>query len=115
MSDLLVAVRDGWCCVRCGDQLAPWMEFSIHHRILGNRKDNRPSNLILLCGSGTTKCHLWVHQHGRDSRAAGWIVSRHGPREATLDIPVLYACPPNGRTPGEWLIDDGYGLLSEAA
>lgn len=92
--------RDQGRCVRCGRHLEG-IQASLHHRILGNRTDNRPSNLIWLCGSGTTGCHLWVHANGTASRDAGWIVSRHGPRENTLTVAVRYAVPDLAR-----LLDD---------
>ena len=82
--------RDGFRCVRCGKPVAYGRD-SIHHRILGNRKDNRPSNLIALCGSGTTGCHGWVHSHPAEAREYGWIVSRFTQRALTPDASVFYA------------------------
>ena len=45
---------------------------------------NKPSNLILLCGSGTSGCHGWVEHYRDDARAAGYIVRRG---ENTTDVP----------------------------
>lgn len=33
-----------------------------------------PSNIVELCGSGTTGCHGWVHQHVREAERLGLIV-----------------------------------------
>ncbi len=95
-----VRTRDKFC-VRCGAEGS-----QVHHRILGKRKDNRASNLILLCGA----CHVIVHEHSRESRGNGWIVTRHGPRDATVSVPVFYAQP--GRN-GWYTIDDQFGLTKE--
>jgi len=70
-----IGLRDEWRCWRCGYLRLAAALSSIHHRKLrkqGGR--DAPSNLILLCGSGTTGCHGWVHAHPRDSRDKGWLV-----------------------------------------
>ena len=38
---------------------------------------NLPSNLLTLCGSGTTLCHGWVTDHPGEARDAGLSVSLH--------------------------------------
>lgn len=43
------------------------------------------SNLMLLCGSGTTGCHGWVTVNPHKSRHNGWTVLRHQEPE---QIPV---------------------------
>lgn len=103
----LIHDRDGGRCVRDGAVLSPQPgSYSEHHRILGNRADNRPSNKLSLCGSGTTGCHGWVHAHPREAREKGWIVTRHGPRDATRTVPVWYSQP--GLRTGWYLLgDDG--------
>ncbi len=62
----------------------------MHHRqargMGGTRKVDRASNLVMLCGSGTTGCHGWVESHRTQSLADGWLVRQ------TADpalIPVL--------------------------
>lgn len=37
---------------------------------------NRPSNLMALCGSGTTGCHGWIEHNREEARENGWLVSR---------------------------------------
>lgn len=74
--------RRAWsCCERCGiPVLRNRGGYSIHHR-----RRRRPefdgvhaaANLLLLCGSGTTGCHGWVHGHPLDSRTEGFIVSTY--------------------------------------
>lgn len=85
---LAVCERDGWQCFRCGlyCQTGP---HSVHHRVLGNRADNRFSNLILLCGSGTLGCHAWVHHNPREAMAHGYIVTKFG-STPTWEVPVTH-------------------------
>ena len=42
-------------------------------------------NLILLCGTGTTGCHGWVHNHPAESYEAGWLVHSW---DEPLEVPV---------------------------
>lgn len=46
---------------------------------------NLPANLVLLCGSGTTGCHGWVHANPRDAQLLGWIIPRWA---EPLEVPV---------------------------
>jgi len=103
--------RDGAQCVCCGTPLAG-QRYSVHHRIYGNRGDNRPSNLVTLLGTGTTLHHMQAHR--RKSTWAipnGYAVSRHAAREATLVVPVWYYQPALGRV-GWFLLDDDGGLTA---
>lgn len=43
------------------------------------------SNLVLLCGSGTTGCHGWVHSNVRVATELGLIVSQWG---VPSEVPV---------------------------
>jgi hypothetical protein len=79
--------RDGERCVRCGVSLK-LVSGSRHHRQRRAVGGHTPSNLILLCGSGTTGCHGWVHSHPDDSRADGYIVPANGRARPRL-IPIL--------------------------
>lgn len=74
----LVDARDGESCVRCGRSL--WsVPGSRHHRkprsVAGLSERHTAANLVLLCGSGTTGCHGWVHSHVADAEAHGWLLS----------------------------------------
>jgi hypothetical protein len=68
----LIVEREDQCCFRC----LGWAEGgSIHHRKLRSRGGrNDPSNLMLLCGSGTTGCHGWVHSNVLAATALGYMV-----------------------------------------
>jgi hypothetical protein len=105
---LKVYDRDAHCCVRCGRPARGELgvDYSLQHRAKrSGGVDNRPCNLILLCGSGTTGCHGWVEDHPiLAADEGGWAVSRYADPAMK---PVLI------RTPyGEWwkyLTDDfGY-------
>jgi hypothetical protein len=55
-------------------------EINVHHRRLRSQGGrDTPENRALLCGSGTTGCHGWVHAHPKLAMASGWIVSAFGP------------------------------------
>ncbi|MCH9274980.1 HNH endonuclease [Bifidobacterium amazonense] len=74
----LVLCRDSYRCVICGRDLdAQWSGYSIHHRRLrshGGVDLNHASNLICLCGSGTTGCHGDVHADPDLAYRHGWLV-----------------------------------------
>lgn len=85
----LVDMRDKQRCVRCGKSLYN-IPGSRHHRKLRSHASKAemhlPSNLIDLCGSGTTGCHGWVHSHPHEAREHGWIVSAYQtPTEVAVD------------------------------
>lgn len=82
----LVDERDGYSCVRCGRSLRV-TSGSRHHRQRRAVGGHSAPNLILLCGSGSTGCHGWVHEHPREARAAGYIVRADGLVQAP-EIPV---------------------------
>lgn len=74
----VVRERDDWRCVRC----AAVGLLSTQHRIargMGGSSDpriNQPSNLITLCGSGTTGDHGWVEAHPDLAKAVGLACPR---------------------------------------
>lgn len=83
----LVRWRDRDQCRRCGAQT-----WQIHHRKprgMGGTRDpliNGPSNLVLLCGTGTTGCHGWVETNRTEARLQGWLVSQYAdPRYQPID------------------------------
>lgn len=91
----LVMERDGFSCSWCGRQLLTGPR-SLQHRQargMGGRPDgdaNRPSNLLLLCGTATTPggCHLWAEQRSEEARVAGlWVPSWQDPAA----VPVLHS------------------------
>lgn len=82
----LVDERDQERCVRCGRSLHV-THGSRHHRQLRRHGDHSPANLILLCGSGTTGCHGWVHAHPALAYEMGWMLRSWQTAEAH---PVAY-------------------------
>lgn len=88
-------------CERCGLVFAN----NAHHR--KNRSQGGRdvlSNLLLLCGSGTTGCHGWITEHPSESYNNGWAVRSFLSPEA---VPVLYR--------GQLVHLDDLGNLSEVA
>lgn len=82
--------------MRCGRPTG-----QIQHRWpRGRGGDNRPSNLILMCGSSTTGCHGWAEtQQRRIATDQGWFIES-GEDPATK--PVL-------TRRGLVVLDDNYG------
>lgn len=87
-----VDFREGYRCLRCGRSLSdpPVGGFSRHHRQRRAVGLHTYSNLILLCGSGTTGCHGWAHANPNKARRDGLIIdaNRRPPIE-TAEVPVL--------------------------
>lgn len=90
----LVYERDGHACARCGRTGDESGRCSLHHRRArgagGDKlgRSARPSNLLVLCGSGTTGCHGWVESHRAEAEAHGWLL-RHTIADPA-DVPVLW-------------------------
>ena len=60
-------------CALCG--LVIWENGSRHHRLLRSRGGgDEISNRVLLCGSGTTGCHGWVHANPAEATDLGFMV-----------------------------------------
>lgn len=98
-----VRQRDSYRCVRCGKSPADAVLSTQHRQARGmggtrRASVNAPSNLITLCGTGTTGCHGWVEAHPVEARANGWAVASWDNPATT---PVL--------TPRGWvLLDDDF-------
>ena len=55
-----------------------------HHRVLGNRSDNRPCNILLV----DDEIHRWIHDNPAEAMELGWIVSKHDdPENVSVAIP----------------------------
>ncbi|PLS26010.1 HNH endonuclease [Bifidobacterium parmae] len=83
----LVLGRDEHRCQLCETYLRPgqWPGVSIHHRLLrsqgaGCAELHEASNLVSLCGTGTTGCHGWVHSHIERAKALGYLIPATDPR-----------------------------------
>jgi hypothetical protein len=90
----LVLERDEYRCVCCGKPVSdgPWS--TQHRRARGNGgtsrpEINRPSNLIILCGSATSPggCHLWCERRSTEAEDLGYVVSLNS-KEDPADVPV---------------------------
>lgn len=65
-----IAGRAGWLCERCGQAGT-----SVHHR--KKRSQGGPwswTNLVFLCGTGTTGCHGWVEHNPNEAEWEGFHV-----------------------------------------
>lgn len=87
----LIDRRDGETCRRCGHLV--WGVFSRHHRIPrgagGSARVDRVSNILLLCGSGTTGCHGWVESHRTDAELLGYLLPKLNQSIDPADEPVF--------------------------
>jgi 5-methylcytosine-specific restriction protein A len=92
----LVKERDAFRCVVCGRPVGS--DHSVHHRRnrgtggSSNPRINLPSNLLLVCGSGTTLCHGEITNNANRAKAleAGWVVPLNAKIEPAA-VPVTHA------------------------
>lgn len=80
----LVDQRDDHRCRRCGRTwLDDFCDFSRHHRIPhgagGSALVDRASNVVTLCGSGTTGCHGHVEENREESEILGYLLPKLNP------------------------------------
>ena len=62
-----------------------------HHRVLGNREDNRPVNILVV----DDEVHRWIHDHPAEAMELGWIVSKHDdPENVSVCIPKTILTEP---------------------
>lgn len=107
---LTVLRRDGYACVRCGISVVG-RPYSLQHRKRRSQGGtNSPSNLIVLCGTGTTGCHEQADSR-RDwhDEAKGYTV-RSGQDPARVGVMIF---SPHGSGVTKWLSEDG-AYLDEA-
>jgi hypothetical protein len=77
--------RDRERCAWCG---VPIFGGSRHHRKFRSRRGgDEVSNGVLLCGSGTTGCHGWVHLYPSVARVEGFAVESW---ETPAEVPVRH-------------------------
>lgn len=83
-----VLTRDGFSCWLCGVNVGRGV-YSLHHRQgRAGRDPHRYSNLLTLCGTGTTGCHGWVTVHPLQACDLGLSVARSAPWDTRL-VPVV--------------------------
>ena len=71
--------RDGHSCVRCAVAIRGirGLDCSIQHRKpRGQGGTNAVSNLLAVCGSGTTGCHGHMESYRTEAYDLGWLVHR---------------------------------------
>jgi len=87
-----VVMRGGGKCEICNKSLNSVTYVSLHHRKprkMGGSKDmslNEASNLMMICGSGTSGCHGYVESNREVSYENGWLVHSF---EESASKPVL--------------------------
>ena len=70
--------REQHRCLKCGLYLraGQWPGYSCHHRANRRTADpqwrHSPANCVELCGTGTTGCHGWAHQHPEEANRLGY-------------------------------------------
>ncbi len=86
-------LRDGGRCVGCGVLITDGMWWSMQHRIRRHAGGHQPSNLILLCGSATSRgCHRLAENRDADARRRGlWLPANTIPPVDPATVPVWYA------------------------
>lgn len=71
------------------------VDWSVHHRLprrmggSNNTALNLPSNLLIVCGSGTTGCHGWLESRRAEAYDAGFIL-RAGQVPARVPVSLAY-------------------------
>lgn len=87
----IVVLRDRNTCRRCGVTV-DILNYSIHHRqargMGGSKNADTKSNLVLLCGSGTSGCHGWVESNRAEAYETGWLVRRNS-TDVPEEVPMI--------------------------
>jgi hypothetical protein len=82
----IVRQRDGHLCQMCGASIVD-QPSSVHHRrrrgMGGSALLERASNLVRLCGTGTTGCHGFVESQRTLATVRGWLLGYLDDPEAT--------------------------------
>ena len=79
---MTVMARAQFKCERCGQSVQN-IPVSVHHRrprAMGGTKrleTNYPSNLMVLCGTGTSGCHGYLESHRTEAMDYGFIVPQY--------------------------------------
>lgn len=74
-----VLERDGYQCQRCGRSVRTQVQqYSLQHRrpggMGGSKFKHFAANLVLVCGSGTTRCHGAIEADRVVAHDEGWLV-----------------------------------------
>ncbi|HEY5785857.1 MAG TPA: hypothetical protein VIT65_13870 [Microlunatus sp.] len=105
----IVAQRSGGRCEAVIDYVCTGIAESMHHR----RKHGRvwkPSNVIHVCGSGTTGCHGWIEAHPEKAHSLGlWLWDYEDPDAESIKMRWEHA------RAWWWLDDEGLLHYDESA
>ena len=104
---LVVAARSGGGCEVGIEGVCQGAATNIHHRLKRSHGGTwAPSNLLALCGSGTTGCHGYIEAHPNYSRQFGyWIFTGDG-EPNTVSV-YLHA-----HTVPRWVLLDDEGSMT---
>ena len=112
--------RAGGRCEVCNVDLTTGRPYSKHHRLpRGRGGTNVLSNLMLVCGTGTSGCHGMIESQRTIAYDNGWLVrSGHVPAEQVVRIHAMrliaagfWTTPPTVRV----LLDDTGHYREQAA
>jgi 5-methylcytosine-specific restriction endonuclease McrA len=81
----VVRARSDGCCEICGERRGDTM----HHRLTRKYGPWDPTNIVLLCGDGTRKCHGRVTNTRDIYYDFGWLI-RTWDKRAPGEIPFLH-------------------------
>lgn len=104
----LVLERDGYACVSCGRSVIGQFYSLQHRKRRSQGGSNSPSNLITLCGTGTTGCHERIDsRRDPEDEAKGYTVRSY---DDPAEVPVMIFSQ-HGSGITAWLLPDGtYGF-----
>jgi hypothetical protein len=108
----LVLERDGYACVRCGQSVIG-RPYSLQHRQRRSQSgSNSPSNLVVLCGTGTTGCHEQVDSRRDPADEARGYTVRSWDEPGLIPVMVF---SPHGSGVTVWLAEDGAYIFEAPA
>lgn len=100
----IVAERAGGRCEAAIENVCIVRPGSMHHRFKPGRLWN-PSNLLHLCGDGTTGCHGYIEAHPKWANQEGlWLRAGEDPRTSSVHMRWMYER-------SWWFLDDE-GILT---
>ena len=82
-----VIERSGGRCEAAVEGVCKVQGTNAHHkRMSGQGGTDDPSNLLWVCGSGTTGCHGWIHANPEAATALGLLVSSFSPAPGLVSV-----------------------------
>ena len=105
----IVKLRAGGVCEAAIPNVCSGSHDTTHHRLKRRHAAERwaPSNLLGVCGSGTTGCHGWIEAHPTFAKEEGyWLEPHQDPREVSVHMRWSQTS-----TRSWWFLDDE-GMLT---